>query len=245
MRIRAFGVQSPPVSDIRHQTSPLLPRTFAGCAVRRATRYVDRRNIAFQTGTDIFRVYTGDRMARRKEIPFFQTLIGERTRQNASGAWECRENGQKQKSRSMQRSPALRAVRAGRARNSRRSNRVSAEIGETRAQARRGRGCDRGRAEIARALARGDRHPAAGHRVSRCRRPLHSLEQEVFRDLQPQLRPVRAGRAAAGYDPHRRRARRLSGSDRPRRGMDRRAARQALSGPASATSRSSPTAASS
>ena len=54
-------------------------------------------------------------------------------------------------------------------------------------------------------------------------------------------RPVRAGRAAGGYAPRRRRARRLSGSDRPRGRMDRRAARASCISPASATSRRWPT----
>ena len=94
-----------------------------------------------------------------------------------------------------------------------------------RAQARRSGSRNRRSAKIPRTAARGDRHPAAGHRVPRRRRSLHPLEQEIRRDLQSQLGPVRAGRAAAGHHPHRRRARRLSRSDRPRRGVDRRADR--------------------
>ncbi len=84
-------------------------------------------------------------------------------------------------------------------------------------------------AQIARAAARGDRHPAAGHRLPRRRGAIHPLEQEIRRDLQGQLRPVQAGRAACRYDPRRCRARRLSRRHRPRGGMDCRAARQARS----------------
>src|ERR1700704_6654260 len=47
-----------------------------------------------------------------------------------------------------------------------------------RAQARRSRSRDCGRAEISRTAARSDRYPAARHRVSRPRRALHSLEQK-------------------------------------------------------------------
>lgn len=99
-----------------------------------------------------------------------------------------------------------------------RSRRVPAEIGEI----------VRKRAE-AETIARGDRYPAAGHRVPRRRGTLHSLEQEIRRDLQSQLGPVRAGRETAGHHPRRRRARRLSRSDRPRGRVDRRAAQEALS----------------
>ena len=169
--------------------------------------------------------------AAGKRYHFFRHLSENRRRRMRVGRKQCRKSGRRTVKKLKHAAIARIAGRPAKP-SPKLSRQQPPRFGRDRrdrAQARRGGSRDRRSAKIPRAAARGDRHPAAGHRVPRRRRTLHPLEQEICRDLQPQLGPVRAGRAAAGHDPHRRRARRLSRSDRPRGRVDRRAAREALS----------------
>ena len=181
----------------------------------------------------------------RQEIPFFRDLSQDWSAQNAS--WGVSSNADVPARRKPRhaaiaahaRPPASPAPKL--ATRPRRPQPKSVKSCASAPRPKRGRRS----APFACAAARGDRHPAAGHRLPRCGRPLHPLEQEVRRDLQPHRRSLQPGAQARGHAADRRRARRISGSDRPRGRMDRRAAEPALSARASATSRRSPTAASS
>src|SRR3984893_15607710 len=151
MRIRAFGVQSPPVSDIRRRASQLLPRTFAGCAGRRATRYADRRKQPFKQA-DMFRLYTGDRVARRQEIPFFQTLIAELRVGMPVGRGDAEKTANNKKTEACRDRPHLGAPGPAEPETLGQQSRFGRDR-RTGAQARRSRGRERGSAESARALA--------------------------------------------------------------------------------------------